>query len=229
MTAKKKSSNNQEIVREYLSKHPDFFTENPDIFEAINISHESGKAISLVERQIGIMRERNGQMSTQIDQMQTMAKNNASLMEKTNRLVLNLIRAKDLSSLIKALTVSLKNDFSTEFFSLTLISEDSAPAKTAANFISENEARSTINNILIANKAICGKRNQEEVSLLFGKQADNVGSLLALPLKKTDPFGVLALGHSDPEFYTEEIGTFFIDYIGELLNELIPKHFKPKS
>ena len=96
MTAKKKSANNQEIVREYLSKHPDFFTENPDIFEAINISHESGKAISLVERQIGIMRERNGQMSTQIDQMQTMAKN---LMEKTNRLVLNLIRAKDLSSL----------------------------------------------------------------------------------------------------------------------------------
>ena len=55
MTAKKKKTNNQEIVRQYLTEHPDFFAENPDIFEAINISHDSGKAISLVERQIGLM------------------------------------------------------------------------------------------------------------------------------------------------------------------------------
>ena len=229
MTAKKKNANNQEIVREYLIENPDFFAENPDIFEAINISHDSGKAISLVERQISLMRKRNSEMVAQIDQMQHTAKDNALLMEKTNRLVLNLVQAKNLTGLIKALTVSLKSDFSTEFFSLTLIDNHRTTAKAAANFISESEAKSTINNILIAKKAVCGVRNSEEVSLLFGSQADDIGSVLALPLKKDNTFGVLALGHSDPKFYNEEIGTVFIDYIGDLLIELIPKHIKRKN
>ena len=227
MTAKKENPAEQELVRDYLTKNPDFFEQNSDIFEVINISHDSGKAISLVERQIGIMRERNSEMITQIDQMQAAAKENALLMEKTNRLVLNLVQANDLNSLGKALTVSLKSDFSTEFFSLTLINKDPAVTKNAVNFVSENEAKSIIGNILSAKKAICGKRKHEEISLLFGNQAEAIGSVLALPLRTTNTFGVLALGHSDPEFYTKEIGTVFIDYIGDLLSELIPKHINP--
>ena len=227
MTAKKENPAEQELVRDYLTKNPDFFEQNSDIFEVINISHDSGKAISLVERQIGIMRERNSEMITQIDQMQAAAKDNALLMEKTNRLVLNLVQANDLNSLGKALTVSLKSDFSTEFFSLTLINKDPAVTKNAVNFVSENEAKSIIGNILSAKKAICGKRKHEEISLLFGNQAEEIGSVLALPLRTTNTFGVLALGHSDPEFYTKEIGTVFIDYIGDLLSELIPKHINP--
>jgi uncharacterized protein YigA (DUF484 family) len=227
MTAKKENPAEQELVRDYLTKNPDFFEQNSDIFEVINISHDSGKAISLVERQIGIMRERNSEMITQIDQMQAAAKENALLMEKTNRLVLNLVQANDLNSLGKALTVSLKSDFSTEFFSLTLINKDPAVTKNAINFVSENEAKSIIGNILSAKKAICGKRKHEEISLLFGNQAEEIGSVLALPLRTTNTFGVLALGHSDPEFYTKEIGTVFIDYIGDLLSELIPKHINP--
>ena len=229
MTAKKKNLNQQQLVSEYLIQNPDFFEHNPDVFEAINISHDSGKAISLVERQISLMRERNKKMIAQIDQMQATAKDNQLLMEKTNRLVLNLVKANDLTSLIKALNVSLKSDFATEFFSLTLIAEDPSPNKTAANFISESEAKTTIGNLLSANKAVCGKRKKAELTLLFGKQADDVGSVLALPLKNTNTFGLLALGQSDPDFYCDEIGTVFIDYIGELLSELVPQHINPEN
>lgn len=228
MTAKKNNLNEQSLVRDYLSQNPDFFEQNPDVFEALNISHNSGKAISLVERQIGLMRDRNKDMAAQIDQMQTTAQDNALLMEKTNRLVLNLVQAKDLTQLIKALSVSLKSDFSTEFFSLTLINDDIIAAKTAANFVSKDEAKSIINDILTAQKAVCGAR-EEELSLLFGNQAKDIGSILALPLKNSVTFGVLALGHRDPSFYSQEIGTVFIDYIGDLLNELIPKFLLSKN
>ena len=229
MTAKKNNLNEQSLVRDYLSQNPDFFEQNPDVFEALNISHNSGKAISLVERQIGLMRDRNKDMAAQIDQMQTTAQDNALLMKKTNRLVLNLVQAKDLSQLIKALSVSLKSDFSTEFFSLTLINDDTIAAKTAANFVSKDEAKSIINDILTAQKAVCGVREEEELSLLFGNQAKDIGSILALPLKNSVTFGVLALGHRDPSFYSQEIGTVFIDYIGDLLNELIPKFLLSKN
>ena len=217
MTAKKNNLNEQSLVRDYLSQNPDFFEQNPDVFEALNISHNSGKAISLVERQIDLMRDRNKDMATQIDQMQTTAKDNALLMEKTKRLVLNLVQAKDLTQLIKALSVSLKSDFSTEFFSLTLINDDIIAAKTAANFVSKDEAKSIINDILTAQKAVCGAR-EEELSLLFGNQAKDIGSILALPLKNSVTFGVLALGHRDPSFYSQEVVPVYIDYIGDLLN-----------
>jgi uncharacterized protein YigA (DUF484 family) len=224
MTAKKNNLNEQSLVRDYLSRNPDFFEQNPDIFEVLNISHNSGKATSLVERQIGLMRDRNKDLAAQIDQMQTTAQDNALLMKKTNRLVLNLVQAKDLTQLIKALSFSLKNDFSTEFFSLTLFKDDTIVAKTTANFVSKDEAKSIINDILTAQKAVYGVRKEEELSLLFGNQAKDIGSILALPLKNSVTFGVLAFGHRDPSYYSQEIGTVFIDYIGDLLNELISKY-----
>jgi len=229
MTAKKKHSTEQQLVRDYLSQNPDFFEQNPDIFEAINISHDSGKAISLVERQISLIRKRNKEMVTQIELMHNTATDNTLLMEKTNRLVLNLVQAKDLTRLIKALTVSLKSDFSTEYFSLILLDNGSKPVKTAANWVSKSEAQSNIGDILVSQKAVCGVRKNEEVALLFGNQADSIGSVIALPLKNNSIFGVLALGHSDSDFYSNDIGTVFIDYIGDLLNELIPKHIEPKT
>ena len=124
-------------MRDYLSQNPDFFQQNPDIFEAINISHDSGKAISLVERQVSLIRKQNKELSTQIEHILSTANDNAALLEKTQRLVLNLIKANDLNSLIKALNISLKTDFATEFFSLTLMDDGSISHKTVANLVSK--------------------------------------------------------------------------------------------
>ena len=229
MTDNNKPLAEEQLVRDYLIQNPDFFQRNQDVFQAINISHDSGKAISLVERQVNLIREHNKELSTQIEHILSTAKDNAALMEKTNRLVLNLIKAKDLNSLIKALNVSLKSDFSTEFFSLTLIDEGAINSKTAANVVSKSDAEDNIGAMITAKKSLCGVRASKEVKLLFGKQADNIGSVIALPLKNTSTFGVLALGHSDSEFYSEDIGTVFIDYIGDLLNVLIPQHMDTKN
>lgn len=229
MTGKKRPLAEEQLVSDYLSQNPDFFQHNPDVFQAINIAHDSGKAISLVERQVSLIREHNKELSAQIEHILCTAKENASLMEKTNRLVLNLIKAKDLNSLIKALNVSLKSDFSTEFFSLTLIDEGAINHKTAANLVSKSDAEDSIGTMITAKKALCGVRSDKELALLFGNQGDNIGSVLALPLKNPKTFGILALGHSDPEFYSEQIGTVFIDYIGDLLNVLIPQHMDTKN
>jgi uncharacterized protein YigA (DUF484 family) len=74
MTGKKKPLAEEQLVRDYLSQNPDFFQQNPDIFEAINITHDSGKAISLVERQVSLIREHNKELSTQIEQILSTAK-----------------------------------------------------------------------------------------------------------------------------------------------------------
>ena len=226
MTTKKAQAKELQLVRDYLIDHPNFFEENPDILEAINLSHDSGKAISLVERQISIMRDKNKALSGQVEQLISTAKNNDQLLAKTNQLVLKLIQAEDLNSLIAVLDNSLKNDFNTEFYSLTLIDKGLLTSKTAANLVSEDDAKSKISNLLGAQKAVSGVLREEQINFLFEQSADSVASAIALPLNSAEPFGILALGSSDADFYSHDIGTVFIDYIGALLNELIPKHFK---
>ncbi len=224
MTTKKAQAKELQLVRDYLIDHPDFFEENPDILEAINLSHDSGKAISLVERQITIMRDKNKALSSQVEQLIVTAKNNDQLLAKTHQLVLKLIQAEDLNSLIKTLDTRLKDDFNTEFYSLTLIDKGLYASKIAANLVSEEDAKSKISSLLSAQKAVSGVLREEQINLLFEQSANSVASVIALPLNSSEPLGVLALGSSDADFYTHDIGTVFIDYIGALLNELIPKH-----
>ena len=226
MTTKKAQAKELQLVRDYLIDHPTFFEDNPDVLEAINVSHDSGKAISLVERQITVMRDKNKVLSGQLEQLIETAKNNDQLLAKTNQLVLKLIQAEDLNSLITVLDTSLKNDFNTEFYSLILIDKGLFASKTAANLVSEEDAKSKISSLLSAQKAVSGVLQEEQVNFLFEQSASSVASAIALPLHSSEPLGILALGSSDADFYSHDIGTVFFDYIGALLNELIPMHVK---
>jgi uncharacterized protein YigA (DUF484 family) len=124
------------------------------------------------------------------------------------------------------LYTSLKNDFNTEFYSLTLIDKGLFASKTAANLVSKEDAKSKISSLLSAQKAVSGVLREEQINFLFEQSANNIASVIALPLNSSEPFGILALGSSDGDFYSHDIGTVFFDYIGALLNELIPIHVK---
>ena len=50
---------NDETVREYLKNNSDFLQRNPDMLDYLHISHASGSAVSLVEKQVSVLRERN--------------------------------------------------------------------------------------------------------------------------------------------------------------------------
>ena len=42
----------------YLRRNPDFFARHDDLLAEISLPHDSGSAISLLERQVNILRER---------------------------------------------------------------------------------------------------------------------------------------------------------------------------
>ena len=53
---------NDEIVREYLKNHDDFLQRYPDMLDFLHVSHASGSAVSLVEKQVSVMRERSTEL-----------------------------------------------------------------------------------------------------------------------------------------------------------------------
>ncbi len=216
----------EKVVREFLRDNPDFLDKNTDILETMVLPHNSGKAVSLVERQVGVMRDRNSEMRSRLDNMLQTAKDNDLLFEKTKRLVLNLLEAKTLGALVEAVYDSLGKDYGIEFYSLTLFGDEKKLPRTMARIASTEKANERVGTLIGANRAVCGILREDEMVFLFGERGRQVGSVAAVPLRYDSLYGILAVGNSDPNFYKSSMGTLFLSYIAEILNRVLPNHLK---
>ena len=214
------------VVREFHRDNPTFLDENTDILETMVLPHNSGKAVSLVERQVGVLRDRNSEMRSRLDNMLQTAKDNDLLFEKTKRLVLNLLEAKTLGALVEAVYDSLGKDYGIEFYSLTLFGDDKKLPRTMARVASTEKANERVGTLIGANRAVCGILREDEMVFLFGERGRQVGSVAAVPLRYDSLYGILAVGNSDPNFYKSSMGTLFLSYIAEILNRVLPSHLK---
>ena len=49
----------EDDIRDFLVENPDYFQRHPDLLSLLQVPHASGAAVSLVERQVSVLRERN--------------------------------------------------------------------------------------------------------------------------------------------------------------------------
>jgi len=224
MTEVKQDDPTIKIVREFLRDNPTFLDNHQDILESMDLPHHSGNAVSLVERQVSVMRDRNTEIRARLDNILATAQDNDQLFEKTKQLVLKLLEAKNLSTLVEAVHESLGKDYQIEFYSLTLFGTQEALPKTMARVVQVEQANEQIGTLLSANRIVCGVLREEEMTFLFGDNGAQVGSAASIPLCYDNLYGILAVGNADPNFYTGSMGTLFLSYIGEVLSRLIPQH-----
>lgn len=212
----------REHVAAYLKEHKNFFTDNPDLLAEINLPHHSGQAISLVEKQVAILRERNIEMRQRLSNLLENAKENDVLFDKTKRLTLALLECSDLASAVDALLHSFEKDFGIHYTRIILFGSNGVNAG-AARIESISAARNVIGKRLNSNKAVSGGIDVKEMEFLFDDDAPNVGSAALTVLAHGNIFGVLAIGNQDPTYYRSSMGTLFLGYIGEVLNRVLPK------
>lgn len=211
----------EQQVCEFLSSQTDFFDRHPELLESLELPHESGQAVSLIERQISVLRDRNLEMRSRLNNLLETAQANDKLFEKTKRLVLALLETDSLTNVIDSLYNSLKNDFQIEYFQLILFSSENNSA-TAAKVVSLDQSTRAIGGLLRSNRATCGVLRDAELSFLFGDQASAIKSVAVVPLNNGNTFGVLAIGSADPLYYKSSMGTLFLSYIAEVLNRIVP-------
>ena len=212
----------QEVV-DYLRKNPAFFVSQPGLLADINLPHESGPAISLVERQVSVLRERNMDMRHRLSKLLDNARDNDRLFDKTKKLVLSLLESKNLNDSIDALLHSFKHDFDIHFTSILLFGDNALEAHKA-KVVTINDARQHIGTLLKGNRAQCGTFTDTENGYLFDGHASVVGSVAMVPLTFGNTFGLLAIANRDANYYRSSMGTLFLSYIGEVLNRTLPKH-----
>jgi len=226
MSKEKQIDTTEQLVRDFLQDNPTFLDKNPDILESLTLPHNAGNAVSLVERQVGVMRDRNKEMRNRLDNMLETAYDNDLLFEKTKCLVLNLLEAKSLPALVETVYDSLGKDFAIDFYSLTLLGDEKQLPSTLARVASIEKANEKVGTLLSSNRGVCGVLREDEMTFLFGEKGLQVGSVAAVPLRFNNLYGILAVGNSDPNFYKSSMGTLFLSYIAEVLNRILPQYLK---
>ncbi|MFT5082528.1 MAG: hypothetical protein ACI9Y1_000553 [Lentisphaeria bacterium] len=217
-----KNISDEDVVR-YLRAHKEFFIHQPDLLTEIELPHHSGKAISLVEKQVSVLRDRNMDMRHRLSSLLDNARDNDRLFDKTKRLVLALIESASLADLVAALYYSFEKDFGIHYTRLVLFSGQHIDAGAARTESIQN-ARDSIGKRLKSGKAVSGGVDIKETQFLFDNDTPNIGSAAMVVLSHGDTLGVLAIGNQDPSYYHSSMGTLFLGYIGEVLNRLLPKH-----
>lgn len=209
-------------IAEYLAQHPDFFDRHGDILRDLRLHHPSGRAVSLIEKQVSALRERNTELRHRLNQLLDNARQNDRLFERSKRLVLSLLECDELGDLIDALYYSLDKEFGIPFVRLILFRKPQQPC--SVKVASEDEAKVVLGRHLKASRAVGGGLSREEISFLFDKDYQRVGSAAMVPLYYNQPLGILAVGHEDPKHYQAGMGTIFLTHIAEVLDRLIPSY-----
>lgn len=216
-----------DTVKHFLTENPNFFLDHPDLLESITLPHASGGAVSLVERQVAMLRERNQHTQQQLQSLLDAAKINDQLFEKTKRLVLTLLDAKTLNAITEAVSHSLETDFEVQFHSLILFSNselDINPSHTRV--LPQDAATTAMGAMLEKQRTVCGVLSEDDREFLFADKGEQVGSVAAASLSNGSAFGILSLGNSDESYYRSTMGTLFLGYLSDILNRLIPPHME---
>ena len=212
-------------VAAYLEANPDFFVEHEELLPALRIPHQRGDTVSLVERQMKILRERNIEMRHRLSHLMDVARDNDRLFDKTRRLVLDLLDAGSLEEVIGAVEDSLRHEFQVPFVSLILFSE--TPLGVGRS-VSSAEAHQAIGGLLGGGKTTCGVLRPAELEFIFGAdECTQVGSAAVVSLTHQGLHGVLAIGSPDPQHYKSSLGTLFLGYVAEVLARVLPRFAAP--
>ncbi len=206
-------------VAAYLREHGDFFVEHEELLTSLRLPHQRGDTVSLVERQMKLLRERNIEMRHRLSQLMDVARDNDRLFDKTRRLILALLDAGSLEEVVMAVEDSLRQEFQVPFVSLILFSDTPTPVGRS---ITSAEAQVAISGLLSDGKSVAGTLRDHELDFLFGEeQRQQIGSTALINLNGGQ--GLLAIASRDPQHYKSSVGTLFLGYIGEVLSRVLPR------
>jgi hypothetical protein len=204
-------------IQDWLLRHPDFFHQHPDCLEALKLPHPCGEAVSLVTRQIELLREKNRKLQAQLNGILQIARDNDSLLRRFHQLSIALLDAASLDDALAALRWLLRDCFQADFVAVRLI-QPQIDCPIADLCVPEDCPQlAHFRQVLEAGQPECGKPSAEQARFLFGADAGEVESYALVPLRHAGLKGVLAIGSRDPLRFEPAMGHLFLSQMSDVV------------
>lgn len=220
------SPDTEDTVSDYLSHHPEYFEHHTDVLMRLKVPHPSGHAVSLIERQVEVLRQQHRQMERKLVDLIEVARGNDTLIERIHRLAVALLENQTLADRLYTVQDELRNRFGADEVSLFLIgTPPGADAGPARWFAPGSAGLQQLHEFTETGKPHVGRLRVPQLEFLFGEQAEHIASAATAPLAERGKLGLLALGSHTAERFGPTLGTAFLARIGELVTAAIQPLF----
>ena len=212
----------EQAVHDYLAAHPDFFERHSTLLSSLNLPHASGGAVSLVERQVSVLRQKELKLERQLRELLDVARENDMLGAKIHELTLHLLAANDLGKTVTAIEEALRAGFRADQAVLVLFGDPDAFGDiNGGRFFRvvqrDDDALKPFSTFLEGTSARCGRMRDSQRDFLFHQDANEIGSAALVPLGAGAEIGFLAVGSTDSDRFHPGMSIDFLTRLGDLV------------
>ena len=197
-------------VEAFLRAHPNFLQDRPGLLAVLNLPHGGEGAVSLVERQVSVLRERNIASRQKLAELSDIGRENDRLLDATRNTILALLAGENRADLTRIWRDQVTGTFQADMGALVWLdgsSDDAEEALLASKLIRQGGGFS-------------GVLRPEEMETVFGTPAAEGSAALVAIRSGEDDIGVLGVGSHDTQRYQAEDGTLFLEYLAEVIGQL---------
>ena len=217
----------EDDIANFLANTPDFFERHAELLATVQLSSgHGGRAVSLQERQAGLLRDKIKSLEGKVVEMIRHGQENVVISEKLQRCTRNLLLTAHARELPETIVKELKTQFAIP---------QAAIKVWLVNGIFSQESFST--NITTDTQAFASSLTTPYCGVNSGFEAANwlpdpaaAQSIALVPLREAPgqpAFGMLVLASPDAERFHSDMGTDFLEQIGDLsgaaLTRLLPR------
>jgi len=217
----------REHVASYLRTHSDFFMHHADLIETLAIPHETGVAVSLVERQVELLRNKNKELDQKLHQLIKVAKDNEKVSHRLHAITLGLVSIRGFDETLSGIHDLMHADFPGTKVNLRLFDVLPETKVKDCDVMEKSLQKSKLIQDLFSSRrrgvAFLTKRQIENV---FNNDNEEkpIRSAAAVALKKNNQLGVLFLGSTDANRFQNGMGTLFLGNLGEILGSKLQQY-----
>lgn len=220
---------NDEAVHAFLESNPDFFERHSELLSALRLPHVAGGTVSLVERQVSVLRQKDLKLERQLKELLEVARANDLLGDKIHKLALVLLTAKNLASTLTICETALRVDFDANQAVLVLFRdpadfEDIDMGRFFHPVPRQSESLGAFETFLKRSNPRCGQIRDSQRDFLFGQETDEIGSCALVPLGAKSGLGFLAIGSADAERFHPGMSIDFLTRLGQLIAAALQRY-----
>lgn len=213
-------------IANFLAHNPGFFERNAELLASIQLTSPHGqRAVSLQERQMEMLREKIKGLEGKIIEMIRHGQENVAIADRLHRWTRALMLTASAAELPEVLTRELMHQFMIPQSGIRVWGAADAFGSLAFAAPVSKDVQSLAASLTLP---YCGVNSGFEAAQWLDDPASAM-SIAMIPLRHggvVDAFGMLVLASPDPTRYTADMGTEFLQRIGELasaaLSRLLP-------
>tara|TARA_B100000586_G_scaffold90320_1_gene64318 strand:- start:4778 stop:5452 length:675 start_codon:yes stop_codon:yes gene_type:complete len=221
MRSRKENSISEKEVAEFLLSNPDFLSNNPEVLNNIQIIHESGAAVSLIQKQVELLRANYNETNTNLIRFLQIAQSNEKIFKKTKDLVLKILDSSNITELVEIIEKTFKESFEASQSRVLFFNEINL-ALPRGRVKKPNQATQMLGSLMKPHQIYCGEINEKVSEFIFDKKT-KVQEVVLAPLKSNTSAGLLVLGSDVRGKYDNSKDTLFLDFISEVVSKVVDR------